>query len=382
MRIVLLLFVLATTAAQARPMHVYLTWQSQDTSRTMTVVFQTEGRVGQPMVRYGTEAGVYSLRKLATSASFPDGRRIHYAQLEGLEPGGTYYAVAGDAEGGFSKEVKFRTIPAEGPLRFVTGGDMWIEPNTVRLLQQAAANRPHFAAIGGDIAYADGKLSNIAFWDEWLDNWEREMITPEGYTVPMVLAVGNHDVAGREPAGRKGAPFYFGFFRQDDNSYFLRRFGPDIVMYVLDTSHVSAHEGPQLAWMARAMEATAGVKHRFALYHVPCYPSHRGYNESLSVLGRQHWVPLFDRYKLTAAFENHDHALKRTKRLRNHKVDQQGTLYLGDGCWGRPPRRVHPDRWYLEKAESKPHVWLVDVSADGVLYRAVDPGGQLLDRFP
>ena len=42
-------------------------------------------------------------------------------------------------------------------------------------------------------------------------------------------------------------------------------------------------------------------------------------------------MPLFDNYHLTAAFEHHDHAFKRTHLLRANQTDPGGTLYLGDG---------------------------------------------------
>ena len=92
-------------------------------------------------------------------------------------------------------------------------------------------------------------------------------------------------------------------------------------------------------------------------------------------------MPLFDKHGLTAAFENHDHVLKRTKLLKNNKVDPDGTLYLGDGCFGqyRRPLSEENHRWYHEKTQSIEHFWLVDVTKEGVTYRAISPTGELLD---
>lgn len=106
-----------------------------------------------------------------------------------------------------------------------------------------------------------------------------------------------------------------------------------------------------------------------------------------SKAGREHWQPLFDTYGLTAAFENHDHVLKRTFPIRGSRVDPQGTIYLGDGAFGRGPRVVDGPRqthlhrrWYLDRLESQGHVWRVDIEADSVLFAAIDRDGRVIDR--
>jgi len=57
-------------------------------------------------------------------------------------------------------------------------------------------------------------------------------------------------------------------------------------------------------------------------------------------LTREHWMPLFDQFNLTIAFENHAHNYKRTKLMKygNPTYDNTGTLYMGDGCWGVKPQ--------------------------------------------
>ncbi|MCA9791875.1 MAG: metallophosphoesterase family protein [Candidatus Eremiobacteraeota bacterium] len=368
--------------ALAAPTHVYLTWQEVDTSHTMTVIFQTRGRIEQPEVRYGSGPGRLDQRQKATSYQWlSTSRRIHVATLRNLEAGQVYRFVAGDAKDGYSAERKFRTLPADGAVRLVAGGDMYFEPETVDLLKQAARRSPMVALVGGDIAYADGKLRRANFWDRWLDNWEQNMVTPEGLTVPVIAAIGNHDVNGSFGQPKQNAPFYFGFLRQDANSYFERRLGGQTTLFVLDSGHVSPHGPTQSAWLGQALEKCASPW-KLALYHVPCYPSHRGYQDHYSVQGRSYWVPLFDRFDLTAAFENHDHTLKRTPPLKANKVAQHGTVYLGDGCWGRPPRSVDPSlRWYEKTAASRAHVWMVDLDERGVTYEAIGTRGEKLDSY-
>ena len=388
-----LLAVPGTAQADGAPRHVYLTWQG-DTSTTMTVVYHTFGaEPGPSVVRYGLDTGEtdgYPFKARGASHQIPDldeDRHVHVVELAGLEPGARYRFVAG-GEGRESVPRAFRTVPDDGrPVRFVTGGDLGVSDEVLRLHRHAAAYEPQFALVGGDVAYVNGDLDAVGRWDAWFDQWTEGMVTPSGLTVPLVVAVGNHEVQGGYLGGVEAAPFFFGFFpqtpREAPRSYFRRTFGPDVVVYALDTGHVVEHGGAQAAWLDRQLAADAAVPHRFALYHVPLYPSHRAYDGENSARGRAAWAGIFDRHGLTAAFENHDHTFKRTHPLRGDSVDAAGVLYLGDGAWGRGDRPVDlSQRWYHAKAGSLRHVWVVDADADGVTYRAFDLDGRLLDVVP
>lgn len=342
----------------------------------------------ESVVRFDTRSGggdPEAYRKRATGRSHRiagvGDRIVHRVELTGLEPGRTYWFVAGDGSA-WTAERKFRTIPADDvDLRFATGGDMGVDSHVPQLLARAAAEEPRFALIGGDIAYANGSVSNIDRWDAWLGHWSLQMVTPEGYTVPVLLAIGNHEVRGSYGKTADEAPFYFGLFAQEGRrSYFVRDLGPRLSFFVLDSGHVTSHGGDQREWLDRELARRKDRPYRMAVYHVPLYPSHRDEDGGYSAAGRRFWGPLFDRHRLTVAFENHDHTLKRTHRLKGGEIDEEGTLYLGDGCWGRSPREVHPDRWYLAHAASVRHVWIVDVESDGIEARALDEEGAVADR--
>lgn len=376
--------------AQA-PRHVYLTWQGSP-SHTLTVNAQTLAQADDIVVHYDTaphdgEAGNYRHRARGSAHQIPglaDGRWIHWIELTDLEPDTPYYFVVGSLAHGFSREYAFRTLPDDDrPVRFVTGGDLGVGDDMRALLRHAAARSPRFALIGGDLAYVNGNLSLAHVWDEWLDDWERLMVTPDGFSIPMVLAPGNHEVQGGYKGGPERAPFYTGFFAQNGRpSYFRLPIGENFVIYSLDTGHIVPHES-QVDWLAEQMQADQDIPYRFAAYHVPLYPSHRDYDGAYSVYGRTHWAPLFDRFRLSTAFENHDHTFKRSKRLRAGAVDDAGTLYLGDGAWGRGGREIDlTPRWYLDKAGATRHVWVVDVTKQGVVYRAFDVQGKVFDVYP
>jgi hypothetical protein len=379
--------------APAREVHpVYLTWSDEDTSTTMTVSYHTRGASSGSAVHYDTqprggEPGRYAMRAGGFERTIPGvAATVHVVPLTGLRPGTTYWFVAGDPVSGFSREESFRTLPADGsPVSFVTGGDMatgWWPRLTSR---QAARTNPDFALLGGDLAYCRGGPEGPARWRRWFEDWDASMRALDGRLIPLVAAIGNHDrneEGGRDPA--EVAPFFSGFLYQDPGgrSYFARRFGPRIALFVLDSGHLARQDGAQTDWLEAQLRAAAEVPVRFALYHVALFPARQPIGHTVQA-GRQHWLPLFDAFRLTAAFEHHGHLHKRTRPLRGGAPvdDGTGTVYFGDGNWGKSrAREPSADRAYLAAASSRRHFWQVTVSEQGVRYQAIDGFGRVFDH--
>jgi hypothetical protein len=373
-----------SVASTAQPRHLYLTWEDEDTAHTQTIVFQTLDRAQNPRVEIRLDAGSEQVTKIASKTITFGGlaRRVHWVTVRELKPSTKYVFRAGDDRYGMSKWRSLRTLPDDGrALSIAAGGDMYRHQETVELLQVARTQRPDVAMVGGDIAYADGDLSRINFWDDWLDNWEDYLNPKDGPLVPMILAIGNHEVRGGFDGSRQDAPFYFALFPQGGSPYFQRRLGSDIQVTVLDTGHVTTYEA-QVPFLETSLKAAYDRKVPFhlALYHVPCYPTQASPTSVGATTGRQLWVPLFDRYRLTAGLENHDHVLKRTHPLKGHKVNPEGTVYLGDGCWGRTPRAIPQVQWYHAKASSTYHVWLLRLEGSEIRCQAFSLNGAVVDK--
>jgi hypothetical protein len=380
-----------SATAWAEPRHVYLTYSS-DPATTMDVNFHSNGIQDNAEVYWDTESREGKRRRYthqadATSTVFEGlrvERTVHTGSLIGLEPDTTYYFIAGNRKEGYCEERSFRTIPNDGsPIRFVTGGDMGVTKAAIRLMKEAAKLEPYFCAIGGDIAYANGEFYAYRTWDAWLRNWENNMVTPSGHMIPVVAAIGNHetnDIESPDPATM--APFFYAYFGQQANStYFDMQFGPNLALLALDTGHVVPH-ADQTEWLSQTLGKYKDVPYRYTIYHVPLYPSHRDFEGDYSARGREHWAPVFDEYALTGSFENHDHVLKRTHPIKGNKVDPTGTVYFGDGSFGRDPRTVDDERrWYEAMAKAVFHFWVVDVASDGVTYSAIDHTGAELDTY-
>ncbi len=382
----------AGLASAAEFEHTYLTWQDSDTSTKITVTYHVRDAAHETVVYYDTEPRngdrtKYQFQAKGKAHHFKganDERWIHSAELSGLTPGGTYYFVVGAESEEYNTEQKFRTLPSDDrDLRFVTGGDMGVWPMARKLMELAGKQDPAAIIIGGDIVYENGDLTKMSWYDKWLNDCDAAFVTTDGFKIPMILAIGNHETNKQEGVTKEvKAPYYYQYLPQGGVPNFDRKLGANAVMLALDSGHTLTH-AEQVPWLREMLTKYAAVKNRFTIYHVPLYPSHRDYEYGLSKTGREQWLPVFDEFKLTTSFENHDHTFKRTKLLRGGKVDPEGTLYLGDGCFGVPPREIkNGDAWYMEKALNAYHFWVVDITSKGTTYTAIDDSGKPFDKYP
>jgi 3',5'-cyclic AMP phosphodiesterase CpdA len=264
------------------------------------------------------------------------------------------------------------------PIRFVVGGDAFQTTKLFHKMNETvAALDPLFCVIGGDIAYALFHplrlTSSLGRWREFLEAWTEEMVAPDGRLIPFLLASGNHDIASDNYE-----TFFSLFALPEKRLYRAVDFGSYLSLILLDTAHFQPVEGQQTAWLEKTLAGRKGVPYRFAIYHEAAYPSFYPYNGEIPKKIRKHWCPLFDKYRLPIAFENHNHAFKRTHPIKNNSIDPDGVLYLGDGCWGAKPRQTN-DLWYLAKRARKNNVYLIDLTAAAARIQAIDIQGEPLD---
>lgn len=398
-----------------QPVAVYLTWQ-RDPVTTMTVHWHTdwtEGFVDSALeyrVAPAAEAKVSWSRAMGRAQPMPfTTRMVHTVELSRLRADTTYEFRFGrlttrESDGSLQfmpgeRVYKFRTLPAtlSRPVRFVSGGDIYggdLLELTARMCRVAAAQDPEFALVGGDIAYVNNEPKASSRWFDFFRIWQQTMVTKDGRLIPIVAAIGNHEVHGDTYLIRGGAPnrgmateralgFYTLFAFPGRPGYKALDFGDYLSIIALDTYHTTPVPGRQTDWLKETLAKRRSVPWVVPLYHVPAYPSHRPFTGTTSVAVRQHWVPLFDEAGIRFTFENHDHAYKVTHPLRGGERHPAGTRYLGDGAWSVTPRAITPPEKapYLERAHSKNHVFSVALHPDRAEFTAVDPDGKEFDRF-
>ncbi len=322
-------------------------------------------------------------------------RSIHRVSLDGLRPGTEYRFRMGE----FERRYKFTTMPGDiddEPLVFAAGGDTMHWAVFLETMNKAVMEyNPDFVIWAGDLAMDDGEPERAHLWDYWFETNRNTLIDEDGRVVPILVAIGNHEVldgyyANHDDAAQTDdwresvAPYFYALFAfPGQPGYNVLDFGDYMTLIALDTEHTNPVEGAQTEWLAGVLEerADAGVPHVFPFYHVPAYPSYRNKSGRVSTLVRENWAPLFEEHGVKYAFEGHDHTYKRTHPILAGEVHPEGVVYVGDGAWGVWTRTADPERWYIARAEDSLHGVIVSLHGSERHFRVVSNLGEVLDEW-
>jgi len=366
---------------------VYLTWQHSPES-TMSIQWVSGKDKMEDIIEYQREDENVWHKGHGQHMYMPNQLPyiIHYVELVDLKPNASYRFRMNNSD-----IYKFRTMPADTchPISFVVGGDMY--NGTLEMMENtnraAAAKDPYFVVIGGDIAYSAvgnaSKLEDSQKWIDWLKAWKQTMVTSQGYLIPIIPAIGNHEVRGGSGKTPKEAQFFYALFPMPGlEGYNVLDFGKYMSLVILDSGHTNPISGAQTEWLKNVLKERLSIPHKFAVYHIPAYPGYRNYNAKASRAIRRNWVPLFEMYGLHVAFENNDHVYKRTHPILKGRVQTCGVLYLGDGAWSigniRKPK-TPKQAWYIAKSAASHYFMLVTLNGVNRRFQAYTPTGVLFD---
>jgi hypothetical protein len=161
---------------------------------------------------------------------------------------------------------------------------------------------------------------------------------------------------------------------------------------MLDTGHTTKIEGEQTSWLEQQLKARVDHPNVMVVNHVPAYPSFRKMGTTPATQpgvpakagtgagNREHWVPLFDRYRVPVVLEHHDHTFKRTKPLIDGMADDDGVLYLGDGSWGRLRAPQSPEKLtHLARTSQDYHLSLHRIEGEERFHLALGETGRVMD---
>jgi hypothetical protein len=378
----------------AAPPAVYLTWQ-RDPTTTMTAHWHNFSNSFNAL-RWRTNGGLFWNTLTATSTNAPVGDRlVHTAEITNLAPGGTYEFQVD----GYTNTFSFRTMPSDltQPVKFAVAGDADTGPDADAMAAAIAAKDPAFVAMIGDHAYEDSRAANFWMWERYLQSYFTNLRAPDGRLIPVVAGLGNHEIyngwAEFHPDFDNTADwrlrygsylFRYFAFPGAAQPYGVLDFGSYLSLIVLDTEHSSPFitgSDAQTQWLSARLSERRNVKHLLPMYHVPAYPSVRASSDPIPARIRAQWVPLFENAGVYLAFENHDHAYKRTKPLLGGVTNSDGIVFAGDGAWGVELRAPDATRTYLQGAQARHHAFLVTISNTGRTIEAVDKTGVVFDSF-
>ncbi|MFK8136854.1 MAG: metallophosphoesterase [Bdellovibrionales bacterium] len=387
MRIFLISLVLVFTACKEATVegdfhYVYLNWNAEDTSSTIQInVATTKEFPNWNLLVKETKSQIviYDKTEKSNTNKYLKGAHYLHIPLADLKANTSYEFQLSSVD--YQGPVyKFKTLPKklDRPLRFIVGGDTGHGEKFGRLAELSKTYDFDFAVFGGDIAYADGDVTKYKNWVDWLEKWTKAS-NHKGYLKPFIVAIGNHETNyvnffnGR----RARAPFFYGLFAQDQNTFFRRNIaGQNFI--ILDTGHIATY-GSQKEWLAENLNKEKNW-HQFTFYHIPFFPAHRSFDGQARI-GRDAWMNIMESGGVDISFEHHDHVLKRTYPLKDKQVNlEDGIIYLGDGAMGKSTRELN-NEWYLEHSQSENHFWMVDMSVEKLDVQAIGFGGQVLDQF-
>lgn len=321
----------------------------------------------------------------AQTYTFPETAAwLHKVKLTDLEPGSTYETVIKREGNVASEPFSFRTAPAEKEeITFIMGADTQSETQERKEITELAATYdPEFVTIAGDLVMVGMEESQ---WDQWFDEWHDLMITDEGRRVPVIPALGNHDVRGWIMGDfETDAAFYANRFNlPDPERFYALEYGPGLSLITLDTGHTSAfneeldwfvdtgyyegedhsvkdsHTGEQLDWLEETLRKHQDNPWILGQYHVNAFATSPHYWEKPRYgrpLMREHWIPLFDEYGMDLVHEGHGHRLKRTHPIKDMEIEEDGTVYIGEGGWGTHMGEPD-DMWFVDYKGSEHHFW-------------------------
>ncbi|MCL6258690.1 metallophosphoesterase family protein [Aquiflexum sp. TKW24L] len=380
---------------QTEPHAFYLTWTSDPTT-TMDVDWHMDEI--NPTTLYLRKKGTEKWKSLESDVlPYPfSSRYIHRVGIQGLRPNTEYELKFASSESVYY----FRTLPKNlnnKSLKIAIGGDSmhqkeWLE-KTNRVV---TAQDPDFVIIGGDMAYENGLAENIQRIYDWFDAYKNTLVTADKRILPCIVAAGNHEVVGGYYTKHEGyvqnnefrariAPYFYSLFSfPGQPGYNVLDFGNYLSLIILDTEHSNPILGVQTDWLTKTFEERKKVNHKIPIYHVPAFPSVREYSGTVQTLVRETWTPIFEANGVEIAFENHDHAYKRTFPIKNMEVNEAGIIYVGDGSYGVTPRKIHSvdSTWYLNKAQSIRAFTLLTVEENRWSLVSIDEDGNVIDTFP
>ena len=349
---IFLFTLIAWTSIQAKVDRIRASY-FDDPSTTISISWDQV--IGEnPIFRYDTrpckgasESYTYHVHPYKTV--FFKGMDNQTVRLKNLLPNTKYFFTIEDSEGK-SREYNFETLSddPEDRLSIIAGGDSRNYRNARRAANMMVSKlRPHFVLFGGDMTGGDTGQE----WIDWMNDWQNT-IPIDGRITPIVVARGNHEYSNRTVVDLFDLP--------DPTAYYSLHIGGGLLsVYTLNS--LIASGGDQGEWLKNSLHIQQYTSiWKLAQYHFPIRPHTK--NKAERNDQRKNWASLFFKYGVDLAIESDAHVVKSTYPIVPSngsgeeegfkRDDENGTVYIGEGCWGAPLRNNNDDKKWTRASGS------------------------------
>ncbi len=365
----LLLFCVSTYLANAKTDKYRCMWRD-DPATTMVIGWQQVSGLN-PIVYFDltdhkTDATKYQQQKAPERMLNAKGMNTCFARLTGLKANTTYYFIIKDNES-CSRRFYFRTAPnTADKLAIIAGGDSRNQRAACQSANRMVSKlKAHFVLFGGDMT----SLDTPDEWQTWLTDWQLTTAT-DGRMTPIIVSRGNHE--------QNNQTLYDLFDFPNPELYGALSFGGNLLrVYTLNS--LIAPGGNQKTWLEGDLAKSQQMTWRIANYHYPMVSAST--QKPIQVEQILHWATLFRKFKVQVGIESDAHLAKVTWPIRpsreagsaDHFIRDniQGTVYVGEGCWGAPLRSVDKIEPWMRQTGSFNHFNWIWVDKDKIEVRTV-----------
>lgn len=283
-----------------------------------------------------------------TCTNHSKGMHNHFVTLENLKPNTAYYFSIKDSDG-YSKIFYFYTAPnsPKETLSFVGGGDSRTRSDVRRLANKMVEKlKPHAVLFAGDYTGFDTQKE----WLQWFTDWELT-IGEDGRIIPIVPTRGNHEKTNKVMVDI--------FYVPSKRVHYSSQFGGTLFNVVVLNSEIWK-SGAQTWFLRGDLKDHEHFNWQMPMYHRPMRP-HVSHKKEMQTQYK-HFLPVFEKFKnVRIALECDSHTCKSTWPILKSKDkladegfirdDEKGIIYVGEGCWGAPPRKADDLKSWTRDAE-------------------------------
>ncbi len=300
----------------------------------------------------------------------------HQSIITRLEPNTTYtYDVLGD--GTSRGKGTFTTFPeGKEPFHFAVLGDTRSRHDVhQKIVNKIIKEDPLFVINTGDLV---GRGNNMEDWEHFFSINDKLI-----RNVPYYTVLGNHE---------QNSPNYFNFFSMPGNgSYYFFSVG-DALFVILDMegpdyntpSYLEGNKREEFwenigrkyfetekEWLENVLSLNDDAGYIFVFFH-PTFYSIKASRVEEAELRRKFWGDIFERHRVNAVLNGHDHYY--------HHAEHGGTHYIVTAGGGAPlyaTDAIQPETVKYKKIE---HFMRVDVGAETATLKAIDINGNLIEE--